>query len=64
MSVFNVAHHSTLRPQCACVEDVKGLPRNQTEVKPLKQFGHHNLGLHLHTQTHIHFKRSKVTLSA
>ena len=63
MSVFDGANHSTLRPQCACVGDVEGLAGQQAEVKPLEQFGHHNLGFHLHTQTHIHFKISRHLIS-
>lgn len=44
---FERAHDPTLRPQRACVQDLKGLPRHQAEVKSLQQFSHCNLCLYL-----------------
>ena len=56
ISVFNVANNPTLGPQGSSVEDVKGLSWYQTELKPLKQLGHHHLSLHLESHhTHAQF---------
>ena len=57
ISVFNVANNPTLGPQGSSVEDVKGLSWYQTELKPLKQLGHHHLSLHLESHhTHAQFE--------
>ena len=45
--VCDRAQHSTLRPQGARVQDVKGLSRQKAEVKPLEQLRHHHFSLHL-----------------
>ena len=51
LSVTDGAYYSVLRRESALVQDVIGLSRNQSEVKPLQQFCHHKLGLHLKVQT-------------
>lgn len=50
--VSDGAHHSTLRPECDSVQDVKGLSRQEGEVKPLEQLGHHHFSLHLESPHH------------
>lgn len=51
ISVSESAHHSALRPECASVQNVKGLSRDTGEITPLQQLGQHHFSLHLKTES-------------